>query len=221
MLADGFGLLNGRLMTLMGHKASASMGAVVAHYTAPLSMVMRELRAAESRAKNTKRTGADGKEANRDAFCMRVLKRGGGEVSVVSPWWAVDDDQRPVAANSALALMKKVADHLAGTDFSRGAIYRAQLWFEGLTDGPTDAAPHWRDQMTETLAAQFERQGSYRELAREVVNYVCDVMRPEKPKTAIENFLVTSEFFAREARRFERGGRARREARRSSAREVA
>ena len=28
-----------------------------------------------------------GKEADRDAFCIRVLKRGGGEVSLVSPWW--------------------------------------------------------------------------------------------------------------------------------------
>lgn len=35
LLAEGFGLLDGRLMTLMGHKATASMGAVVAHHTAP------------------------------------------------------------------------------------------------------------------------------------------------------------------------------------------
>jgi CRISPR-associated protein Cmr2 len=191
-LGQGFGLLDGRLMTLMGHKATASMGAVVAHHTAPLAMVLRELRAAESRAK----------QAGRDRFCLRVLKRGGGEVSVVSPWWAVGNDQIPQTSRGALALMKKLAAYLAGTDFSRSAIYRAQLWFAGLTEAPTAATPHWREQMAESLAYQFQRQGGSRELARDVVDYVCDVIRPENPKTAIEHFLVTSEFFAREARAF-------------------
>lgn len=253
LLGEGFGLLDGRLMTLMGHKATASMGAVVAHHTAPLGMVLRELRAAEHSAKNTKRKGTDGKTADRDAFCLRVLKRGGGEVSVVSPWWkVVASDQMPDTSRSALALMKKVADHLAGTDFSRGAIYRAQLWFEGLAEHPLDGflsdlsaekrkqflddlknrktkalerdkelADSWRAQIAETLAAQFERQGGYRELAREVVGYVCEVMRPEKPKSAIENFLATSEFFARNARRFQLDAQARKGNRREKNKEAA
>lgn len=216
-LGKGFGLLNGRLMTLMGHKATASLGAVVAHHTAPLSMVMRELRVAEHTAKNTRRLGADGQLADRDAFCLRVLKRGGGEVSVTSPWWKVGGDKTPQTARSALALMKKLADYLAGTDFSRGAIYRAQLWFEGLTEAPTESTPHWREQMAESLAYQFQRQGGSRELAREVVDYVCDVMRPENPKTAIEHFLVTSEFFAREARAIQSAGKARREKQKETA----
>jgi CRISPR-associated protein Cmr2 len=52
------------------------------------------------------------------------------------------------------------------------------------------------------LAYQFKRQKGSAELARQVVDFVCDVMQPHHPKTAIENFLVTSEFFAREARSF-------------------
>ncbi len=208
LLAEGFGLLNGRLMTLMGHKATASMGAVVAHHTAPLGMVLRELRAAESRAKNTVRgtyVGKDGKphDINRDAFCLRVLKRGGGEVSVTSPWWPVGADQKPETAQSALALMKQLAQQLALTDFSRGAIYRAQMWFEGLTDDASDIKnARWRDQMTTSLAYQFSRQKGDAEVARRVVNFVCDVMKPEHPRSAIDHFLVTSEFFAREARAF-------------------
>ena len=204
LLDKGFGLLNGRLMTLMGHKATASMGAVVAHHTAPLGMVLRELRAAESRAKNTVR-GNDGKgnNINRDAFCLRVLKRGGGEVNVISPWWKVEADQQPDTSQSALALMKQLAKQLALTDFSRGAIYRAQLWFEGLTDNASDAKnPAWRDQMASSLSAQFKRQGGDAAVARRVVDFVCDVMKPRQPKTAIDNFLVTSEFFARETRSF-------------------
>lgn len=204
LLDKGFGLLNGRLMTLMGHKATASMGAVVAHHSAPLGMVLRELRAAESRAKNTVR-GKDlkGDDINRDAFCLRVLKRGGGEVSITSPWWPVASNQQPDTSQSALALMKELATKLAETDFSRGAIYRAQLWFEGLTDDAKDAqSSAWRDQMTMSLAHQFKRQKGDEELARRVVNFVCKEMKPQHPKTAIDNFLVTSEFFAREARAF-------------------
>jgi len=204
LLDNGFGLLGGRLMTLMGHKATASMGAVVAHHSAPLGMVLRELRAAESRAKNTIR-GKDGKgdDINRDAFCLRVLKRGGGEVNVTSPWWPVRNDQQPDTSQSALALMKQLAEQLALTDFSRGAIYRAQLWFEGLTDNASDVQkPAWRDQMTTSLAHQFSRQKGNKEVARRVVDFVCNVMKPQQPKTAIDNFLVTSEFFAREARAF-------------------
>ena len=204
LLDKGFGLLNGRLMTLMGHKATASMGAVVAHHSAPLSAVLRELRAAESRAKNTAH-GKDnkGEDINRDAFCLRVLKRGGGEVSVTSPWWPVDSKQQPDTAQSALALMKQLAEQLALTAFSRGAIYKAQLWFEGLTDDAKDAKnPTWRAQMASSLAYQFNRQKGSAELAHAVVAFVCDVIQPAHPKSAIENFLVTSEFFAREARSF-------------------
>ncbi|APW46300.1 type III-B CRISPR-associated protein Cas10/Cmr2 [Rhodoferax antarcticus] len=209
LLDKGFGLLDGRLMTLMGHKATASMGAVVAHHSAPLGMVMRELRAAESRAKNTPH-GKDGKgdDINRDAFCLRVLKRGGGEVNVTSPWWPVADDQTPQTGQSALALMKQLAEQLALTDFSRGAIYRAQLWFEGLTDEASDCqSKTWREQMAHSLAYQFKRQTKEEKdavglLAHAVVNFVCDVIKPQQPRSAIDNFLVTSEFFAREARAF-------------------
>lgn len=205
LLSNGFGLLKGRLMTLMGQKATASMGAVVAHHSAPLGMVLRELRAAENRAKNTVR-GNDGKgdDSNRDAFCLRVLKRGGGEVNVTSPWWPVSaSTQQPDTSQSALALMKQLAEQLALTDFSRGAIYRAQLWFEGLTDDASDAKNSaWRAQMTTSLAAQFKRQGGDPTVARRVVDFVCDVMKPQHPKTAIDNVLVTSEFFARETRAF-------------------
>lgn len=210
LLDKGYGLLDGRLMTLMGHKATASMGAVVAHHSAPLGMVLRELRAAESRAKHTVR-GKNSKAAdiNRDAFCLRVLKRGGGEVSVTSPWWPLQANHRPDVTQSALALMKQLAQQLALTDFSRGAIYRAQMWFEGLTDDALDAKnPAWRDQITRSLAHQFSRQKGDPAVARRVVDFVCDVMQPQHPRSAIDNILVTSEFFARETRAFAPTGAA-------------
>ncbi len=206
LLKDGFGLLDGRLMTLMGHKATASMGAVVAHHQAPLGMVLRQLREAERRAKNHKRRNAAGQDTDRDAFCIRVLKRGGGEVSVTSPWWPVADGQRPEVGTSALRLLKDLRDELGQTSFSRGAIYRAQLWFEGLTEWPegSQTLDQWSDQMAGSLARQFERQQGPRELAGEIVRFVVEVIRPDPQKvglkTLIENFLVTAEFFARESR---------------------
>lgn len=233
LLGKGFGYLRGRdggvgrLMTLMGHKATASMGAVVAHHSAPLGMVLRELHAAESRAKSAKRgKDANGGDINRDAFCLRVLKRGGGEVSVVSPWWATsaDDDAqpqerrlRPLTEQSGVVLMRRLAQMLAGTAFSRGAIYRAQLWFEGLTEGPQppQTAAAWREQVAGTLAYQFERQSGSAELARDIVAYVCDVVKPSQPLSAIDHLLVTSEFFAREARSFQLEAQARREQKRA------
>jgi CRISPR-associated protein Cmr2 len=199
-LSKGFGFLDDRLMTLMGHKATASMGAVVAHHQAPLAMVLRQLREAESRAKG----------AGRDRFCIRVLKRGGGEVSLVSPWWPLvnrgtgnEPNWRPDVEASALRLMKRLRDELALTDFSRGAIYRAQQWFQGLTEWPEDGQTReqWTDQMARSLAHQFERQQGPRELAGEIVRFVVETIRPDVGlRTLIENFLTTAEFFARESR---------------------
>lgn len=202
LLSKGFGLLDRRLMTLMGEKATASMGAVVAHHSAPLSAVLRELRTAESTAKNTAHGKDNSQDINRDAFCLRVLKRGGGEVSVTSPWWPVTG-QIPNTSQSALALMKKLADSLAKTAFSRGAIYDAQLWFAGLTDNPSDITNTvWRAQITASLAYQFDRKSGDAATAKQVVDFVCDVIKPKHPRTAVEDFLVASEFFAREARSF-------------------
>ena len=192
LLRDGFGLLDGRLLQLMGEHATASMGAVIAHHMAPLSMVLRRVGEAEHRAK----------DAGRDSFCLRVLKRGGGEVSLTSHWWG-RGEAGPDVSRSALALLRELAAALAGTSFSRGALYIAQQWFDGLTDSAADVdSNEWRSQMTGALSYQFERQQGERRLAREIVDFVCEVMRPAQPRTAIENFLMTAEFLAREGRAF-------------------
>jgi hypothetical protein len=54
--------------------------------------------------------------------------------------------------------------------------------------------------MAGTLAAQFKQQQGSADLAVDVVNFVCDVMKPSRPKTALEQFLAVCEFFARECR---------------------
>jgi|Deesub1362A_J573_1020465.scaffolds.fasta_scaffold02363_9 CRISPR-associated protein Cmr2 len=62
--------INGFLIS-MGDKATASMGVVIAHYSENLSEVLRKVRETEEDAK-----GREGK----DALCISLLKRAGGEV---------------------------------------------------------------------------------------------------------------------------------------------
>lgn len=72
----GHALLNGHLYRTMGHKATASVGAVIAHHTAPLQHVLSEVRKAEKTAKN----------AGRDAFALKIIKRAGGAVDMNGRW---------------------------------------------------------------------------------------------------------------------------------------
>ena len=65
------------LMRMMGERATASCGAVIAHHQAPLAAVLCELRSAEKRAKN---------EGGRDAFSLTVIKRSGGALVLTAKW---------------------------------------------------------------------------------------------------------------------------------------
>lgn len=75
-LGGGHAFLNSHLYRTMGHKATASVGAVIAHHTAPLQHVLSEVRAAEKTAKN----------AGRDAFALKIIKRAGGAVNMFGQW---------------------------------------------------------------------------------------------------------------------------------------
>lgn len=85
-LGGGHALLNGHLYRTMGHKATASVGAVIAHSTAPLQHVLTEVRAMESRAK----ASTNIKGESRDAFAIKVIKRAGGAVSMNGKWLLED-----------------------------------------------------------------------------------------------------------------------------------
>lgn len=103
-LGRGFVRLNGHLMLTMGSHAGASIGAVVAHHQAPLAAVLRLLRDAEGNAKNF----------GRNAFCLRVLKRGGGEVGVTARFWETPTIEEVRARKSEPPAAPKLADTPAG-----------------------------------------------------------------------------------------------------------
>jgi Predicted hydrolase of the HD superfamily (permuted catalytic motifs) len=190
-LGKGFVRLKERLMLMMGSAATASMGAVVAHHQAPLAAVLRLLREAEGRAKGH----------GRNAFCLRVMKRGGGEVAVTSRFWEKASDPPPLA-DTALGLMLRFADTLAQPEMSRRAVYHATEWLAGLPPRPKGDDAAWRAMIAANLAFQLQKQGGSPSHASEFVDLACRESTPEHTTQALADLLVTAEFFAREGRAF-------------------
>ena len=188
-LQNGFALLNRggrrRLMRMMGHRATASAGAVVAHHQAPLSAVLRELRAAESRAKNA---------GGRDAFSLTVVKRSGGSLTVTAKW------------GEPVGLMNDLRCFLGSDGVSRRAVYNSLDWIKDLPqDNP--------DMLASLLAYQLTRQAQGDEaksvagpLARRLAGLAFDDDQRPKPSATekrldwLAHFMGVAEFLARETR---------------------
>jgi len=177
-LQNGFALLNGRLMRMMGKTANASCGGIIAHHQTPLSMVLRELRASEKRAKT---------EGGRDAFSIKVLKRSGGELSVTDKW-------------TQLPLLERLREFLTRDGVSRRAVYHTLEWLRDLPELTTGTAP----MVASLLAYQLKRQSSKGDsrdaeaLALGLVSAAAG--KPTEGKLWLSNLLSTAEFLARETR---------------------
>jgi CRISPR-associated protein Cmr2 len=183
VLKGGFGLVQKRLLRLMGDKATASCGAVIAHHQAPLAAVLRELRVAEQRAKS---------DGGRDAWSLALIKRSGGTVHLTAKWG------EPLDALGALC------DFLADPKVSRRAVYNILEWIEDLPPGHESL-------LGALLAYQLERQAesdSARSqappLAKRLTKVAFDAnLRPSgaEPVDWLKDFLIGAEFLAREVRR--------------------
>ncbi len=174
----GFAYLDGRLMRMMGKNATASCGAVIAHHQAPLSAVLRELRATEKRAKT---------EGGRDAFSITVIKRSGGALRLTEKW------------GEPVALLSDLRAFLAHEDTSRRAVYHSLEW---LTDLP---APKENPAMLESLLAyQLARQsdGEAKAQAPALARRLATLAAKQEKGGLkwLENFLTVAEFLARETR---------------------
>jgi CRISPR-associated protein Cmr2 len=185
----GFARLGGRrprLMRMMGERATASCGAVVAHHQAPLGAVMRELRGAEQRAKN---------EGGRDAFSLTIVKRSGGTLTITAKWGIPAE------------LLHDLRRFLSDDGVSRRAVYNTLDW---LKDLPQDD----EDMLRSLLAYQFARQADdaacqthkVDDLARRLARVAFDdglrraPRRDEKRLDWLAHFMSTAEFLARETR---------------------
>ena len=186
-LHQGFAFLNGRLLRMMGSKATASCGAVIAHHQAPLAAVRRELAAAEQRAKN---------EGGRDAFSITIIKRSGGALRLTAKWGEPKDEVKPVA------LLGDVRQFLAHQDVSRRAAYHTLEWL----DAQTLPTPEGDGAMLQSLLAyQLDRQaqGAAKARAASLAQRLTQLTlaQPAKERiTWLRNFISVAEFLAREVR---------------------
>lgn len=178
-LQKGFAILNGKLMRMMGHTATASCGVVIAHHQAPLAAVRRELDAAEKRAKN----------AGRDRFSITVIKRSGGALQLTAEW------------GEPLNLLNELRVFLQEDGVSRRAVYNTAEWLHDLPEPEGDAA-----MLASLLAYQLDRQAdkSAREkhdipkLAQRLATQAA--AQPGDRLKWLANFMSVAEFLARETR---------------------
>jgi CRISPR-associated protein Cmr2 len=186
-----------RFYRVMGEKATASAGAVVAHHTAPLGAVLRELRNAEKAAK-----AVDGK----NAFSLRMLKRAGGKVELTLPWSLRPAGEFEALAESPMGALVNLQRTLAG-DLSRRTAYLSDVWLERLPVESKDL----EKLLSTNLAYQFKRQGGdskdkekqAENLARaEHLAHVAVTVGQDGTKTieTLRNMLAVAEFLAREGR---------------------
>lgn len=192
-LKRGFAQLDGRLLRLMGAKATASAGAVVAHHQTPLSRVLRELRDTEKRAK----------AGGRDAFSINLLKRSGGAVQLTLPWLIPGTDW-PAAlkgdlADTPSALLLRLSAGFAA-DTSRRAAYITQGWLEDLPTADQIGADTLRELLGINLGRQLQRQGNEAgtTLGPKLAKLVCAL--PGNPADRLRDLLAVAEFLAREGR---------------------
>ena len=180
-LHQGFAFLNGKLLRMMGTKATASCGAVIAHHQAPLAAVRRELAAAEQRAKN---------EGGRDAFSITIVKRSGGALRLTAKW------------GEPVALLMALRQFLAHEDVSRRAAYHTLQWL----DAQTLPIPEGDGAMLQSLLAyQLDRQagGHARAQAAPLAQRLTQLTLGQHAQdriTWLRNFIGVAEFLAREVR---------------------
>lgn len=172
---NGFAFLDGKLMRMMGKNATASTGAVIAHHQAPLGAVMRELRAAEKRAKT---------EGGRNAFSLTVIKRSGGALYLTEKW------------GEPVTLLGEVRDFLAAEGTSRRAVYHSLEWLHDLPD------PKGKPEMlTSLLTYQLARQskGAMQAQAPGLAQRLAALAaaQPKNGLNWLQNFLTVAEFLAR------------------------
>lgn len=190
--AKGFYRRRDRLYMTMGEKATASMGAIIAHHQAPLGSVQRALKAAEQRAKN----------AGRNAFCIQIIKRSGGAVTLTLPWRPTE---REAGQSSHIACLRELSRKLAeDTGASRRAAYNTYGWLADLPEpDAVGGETAYREMIESLLHQQFERQ-KLEERGQPIhstrLARLCGAKKAADDAELIENFLSVAEFLARECR---------------------
>lgn len=186
---DGEGERVPRLMRLMGSRATASIGAVIAHHQAPLGAVMRELRKAEQCAKN---------KGGRDAFSLTVIKRSGGDLRLTAKL------TREGGVSPMTCLRELSAALRSDVGASRRAAYRIKQWLPDIPEpAQLGGAQPFRQMLASLLAQTFRHADKSIENIETHVQRLVSLCPTDSAKCAAEflnNFLSVAEFLARETR---------------------
>jgi CRISPR-associated protein Cmr2 len=181
-LGNGFAWLDGRLLRMMGERATASCGAVIAHHQAPLGTVLRELRQAESAAKT---------QGGRDAFRLALIKRSGGIRHLTAAW------------GEPLDVLTRLQGFLAEPGVSRRAVYNSLDWLKDLPEPDDDPT-----MLAQLLGYQLARQADRKTLvdhhdvpglARRLAKLAIDQQKAS-PLHWLGNLLAVAEFLVRDCR---------------------
>lgn len=192
-LGRGHAMLDGKLLRLMGERASASVGAVIAHHTAPLNAVLRQLRKTEARAKN---------KGGRDAFSITLLKRGGGATELTLPWRLTDE---PTLEGSPMEVLSLLSSVFSGHETSRKAAYLTQGWLPSLPSIESMPREAIEDLLRKNISFRLKRQGAEKGLADVCGDKLAKLalssrLTDTSPAETLRDVLAVAEFLARESR---------------------
>lgn len=147
--------------------------------------MMRELHAAEKRAKN---------EGGRDAFSITVIKRSGGYLYLTNKWSRDGGD-------SPMTCLRELSAALTDDAASRRAAFHIHAWSTDLPEPSQLGDGQYRDMLCRLMSYQFERQGI--RLPETHARRLAEMAPLASRKEAmgfINNFLSVAEFLARETR---------------------
>jgi len=173
--ASGFVEKNGKIFTLLGSRATASCGVVIAHYKTPLLEVLKQAREMEKWAKDM---------PEKDAFAIAVLKHS-GEIHKTRWKWQVEEEKE-----GALGIAKEVLNCLREEIVSPHFVRVLKSEFKPLLGRDKELKSEikipslFKEEIKRTLGRSLKKQEK-----KDVINSLSEKLAKLKPYKGTDNFL--------------------------------
>jgi CRISPR-associated protein Cmr2 len=192
---NGWVFYNNKLLMAMGEKSTISVGAVVAHYSMPLLVVMSELNKAVEQAKNN----------GRDSLCIKVLKRSGGVESFTSKFSYKENGE----CLQPMLLMKQFEKLIKERKVSRRSIYLLRDTLSQLNESNINLEEESQRKMVTGLVELNLQSGAFnleqsdvleiKHLSTNLINLVFKQTNNQNTEilAKLNDFIGVAEFLAR------------------------